>query len=407
MSARLRRGGDGARERRAEARLPDADRSPVGGGPPHVGQRRSRALPVGLLIAIVAVGAAVGLVLTRGHGVGSLLASARASPPAPLPHTRLAGVPPQTIADGTAPLRVTLSGPPAQDSPRPTLRPAVAGSWSTVGNSEVFTPAATLAPCGTYSLTVWKHTFAKGHGALEARHVLPLHVACPSIVALQEALARQGYVGAVLHPRYAVQIPAGRESLGEAARHAFRPFHGRLAPRPADAPPVEMGELDATTKGALEVFQADHNLEPTGEPDAETWRLLLIVESLNHRNPRPYTWVSVTESLPETLQVHVGSRVALSSPTNTGVPGAETAQGIFPIFERFTSTTMTGTNPDGSHYSDPGVPWVNYFNGGDAVHGFVRGSYGSPQSDGCVELPIGTAAAVYPMLQIGDIVWVT
>ncbi len=57
-------------------------------------------------------------------------------------------------------------------------------------------------------------------------------------------------------------------------------------------------------------------------------------------------------------------------PPNTGVPGATTQQGTFPIYARFTSTTMSGTNPDGSKYSDPGVPWVNYFNGGDAVHGF-------------------------------------
>jgi hypothetical protein len=37
------------------------------------------------------------------------------------------------------------------------------------------------------------------------------------------------------------------------------------------------------------------------------------------------------------------------------------------------------------------VYWINYFNGGDAVHGFVRASYGFPQSLGCVELPIPTA----------------
>ncbi|HEY2767770.1 MAG TPA: L,D-transpeptidase family protein, partial [Solirubrobacteraceae bacterium] len=216
-----------------------------------------------------------------------------------------------------------------------------------------------------------------------------------------------GYLGATLHPKYAVSLPHGRESRREAAIHAYRPFHGRLAPDPTDAPPVEMGTLDATTKGGLEVFQEDHDLEPTGEPNAATWRLLLIVDSLYHRNRRPYTWVSVTESIPETLEVHQGHHVALSSPANTGVPGAETAQGIFPIFSRFTSTTMSGTNPDGSKYKDPGVPWVSYFNGGDAVHGFPRGSYGSPQSNGCVELPISTAAQVYPMLAIGDIVWVT
>ena len=48
---------------------------------------------------------------------------------------------------------------------------------------------------------------------------------------------------------------------------------------------------------------------------------------------------------------------------------------------------MEGTNPDGSHYNDVGVPWVNYFSGGDAIHGFVRPGYGWPQSLGCVEVP--------------------
>jgi peptidoglycan hydrolase-like protein with peptidoglycan-binding domain len=360
-------------------------------------------------MGVVVAAMAIGVVLARHHSVGNLLSSgsAGAAPPAPLPPTRLVAAPGSTITNGTDSLRVTLSAPPAGRSPRPTLFPAVAGTWSTVGNTEIFTPASTLAPCSTYTLTVWAHTFATGHAPLGRRHIRTLHVACPSITGLQQALARLDYLGAKLHPIYNVHIPAGRETLGEAAVHAYRPPHGRLVPDPADAPPVELGQLDENTKGALEVFQSDHNIEPTGEPNAATWRLLLIVESLYHRNPHPYTWVSVTESIPETLEVHRGDRVALSSPTNTGVAGAETAQGIFPIFARYVSTTMSGTNPDGSKYKDPGVPWVNYFNGGDAVHGFVRGSYGFPQSDGCVELPVETAAAVYPMLQIGDIVWVT
>jgi peptidoglycan hydrolase-like protein with peptidoglycan-binding domain len=366
------------------------------------------ARPVAILAVVVAaVAIAVGVELAQGHTVSGVLASAGAAQPAPLPATRLVGIPSGTIADGAAPLRVTLSAPPAKDSPYPTLLPAVPGSWSTEGNSEVFTPAATLEPCDTYSLTVWKHTFAKEHSGLEERHVLTLHVACPSITALQEALARQGYIGATLRPRYAAHVPTGAETLNRAAQHAFRPYHGVLAPAPADAPPVEMGKLDETTKGALEVFQADHNLEPTGEPNARTWQLLLDVEALDHRNPRPYTWVSVTESLPETLEVHEGSHVAITTPANTGVAGAETEQGIFPIYARYVSTTMTGTDPDGVHYVAPDVPWVNYFNGGDAVHGYPRESYGFPQSNGCVELPIETAAAVFPKLQIGDIVWVT
>jgi peptidoglycan hydrolase-like protein with peptidoglycan-binding domain len=360
-------------------------------------------------MAVVAVAVAVGAVLARHHSVGNLLGSglAGASTPAPLPPTRVVGLPGRTIVNGTDTLSVALSAPPAKSSPRPTIFPAVAGTWSTVGNTELFTPASTLAPCSTYTLTVWAHTFATGHAPVGRRHVLQLHVQCPSITGLQQALARLGYLGAKLHPIYDVHIAAGRETLGEAAVHAYRPPHGRLAPDPGNAPPVELGQLDETTKGGLEVFQEDHDLEPTGEPNAATWRLLLIVESLYHRDPRPYTWVTVTESLPETLEVHRGDRVALSTPANTGVAGAETAQGIFPIFARDVSTTMVGTDPDGVHYVAPDVPWVNYFNGGDAVHGYPRASYGFPQSNGCVELPVETAAAVYPMLQIGDIVWVT
>lgn len=377
--------------------------------------RRSQLLVLGLLVVVLAV-AGVTTAAALGHhgGIGSLLTSSTPNaptpptPPAPpLSPTRIVHLPPQTIVNGTDALAVTLSAPPASSSPRPTLRPKAPGKWSTSGNTELFTASSTLAPCSTYTLTVWADTIAIGHSRVGRRHVLTLKVACPPLTGLQQILARLGYLGADMHPIYKVHLPHGSETRRAAAIQAYRPFHGRLAPDPADAPPVEMGTLDETTKGAIEIFQADHDLEVTGEPNAATWQKLLIVAALDHRNPEPYTWVSVTESLPETLEVHRGDRVALTTPANTGVAGAETAQGIFPVYARYTSTTMTGTNPDGSHYSDPGVPWVNYFNGGDAVHGFVRGSYGFPQSNGCVELPVATAAEVFPMLTIGDIVWVT
>jgi lipoprotein-anchoring transpeptidase ErfK/SrfK len=165
--------------------------------------------------------------------------------------------------------------------------------------------------------------------------------------------------------------------------------------------------LDPTTRGAVMVFQSDHGLSPTGVPDPSTWVSLLAAGTLGHDDPTPYTFVTVSEGIPETLEVHRGRHVVISTPANTGVAGATTQQGTFPIYARYVATTMTGTNPDGSHYSDPGVPWVNYFNGGDAVHGFPRPSYGSPQSNGCVELPIGEAARVFPLLSIGDLVIVS
>jgi peptidoglycan hydrolase-like protein with peptidoglycan-binding domain len=271
-------------------------------------------------------------------------------------------------------------------------------------DSEVFTPTSTLEPCSTYQLTIWANTTATGHSPLGKRRTIALHVACPPISGLQESLARLGYLGARFRSKYGVHISGGPQTRQLAAHRAFDPPRGRLDPDPSSAPPVQLGTMDATTRGALTVFQSDHGIAPTETPERKTWASLLAALTLDRHNRQPYTWVSVSESMPETLEVHRGEHIALSTPANTGVSGAETERGIFPIYSRLVSTTMSGTNPDGSKYSDPGVPWVNYFNGGDAVHGFPRASYGSPQSNGCVELPIETAHRVFDMLAIGDIV---
>jgi L,D-transpeptidase catalytic domain len=97
----------------------------------------------------------------------------------------------------------------------------------------------------------------------------------------------------------------------------------------------------------------------------------------------------------------------LSTAVNTGIASAPTATGTYPVFEHLPVTTMSGTNPDGSHYSDPGIQWVSYFNGGDALHSFTRAQYGFPQSLGCVEMPLGPASQVYPYTPIGTLVTVS
>ena len=83
--------------------------------------------------------------------------------------------------------------------------------------------------------------------------------------------------------------------------------------------------------------------------------------------------MGVSEGSPESIDVWHNGKTVVTGPVNTGIPSAPTAQGTFAVFEHSPSVTMSGTNPDGSHYSDPGVPYVSYFNGGDALHGFLRG----------------------------------
>ena len=75
--------------------------------------------------------------------------------------------------------------------------------------------------------------------------------------------------------------------------------------------------------------------------------------------------MTVTESLPETLEVHEGDRVALSTLVNTGVAGAK-ADGISIYWRRLQPACRT--DPGRRCLQRPDVPWVNYFNGGDAVH---------------------------------------
>jgi peptidoglycan hydrolase-like protein with peptidoglycan-binding domain len=321
--------------------------------------------------------------------------------------TRIVAGPPTTIGDATATLRLRLSAEVAPGSPAPTLTPHVAGTWKAVGTQERFTPSSTLEPCSTYTLTIWGRTVAVGRRPLGKRRTLRLTVACPPIRALQQALARLRYLPFSLRSHHGANAENARESRTQAARYAYHPPRGPLVPYIPYAPGLRYGALDPTTRGAVMVFQSFNGLPATGTPDSRTWARLLSDEAHARSDPRPYTFVTVSERIPETLQVHEGHHLVLSSPTNTGVAGAGTEIGTFPIYARYTSTTMSGTNPDGSHYSDPGVPWVNYFNGGDAVHGFPRPSYGTPQSNGCVELPIGTAAQVYGMLSIGDLVIVS
>ena len=92
-------------------------------------------------------------------------------------------------------------------------------------------------------------------------------------------------------------------------------------------------------------------------------------------------------------------------PCNTGVPGATTTNGTFQVFSHVQVSNMRGTDATSTSY-DVTVAWASYFNGGDALHGYPRASYGFPQSNGCVEMPISTAGTVWPDTPIGTLVTV-
>jgi lipoprotein-anchoring transpeptidase ErfK/SrfK len=134
------------------------------------------------------------------------------------------------------------------------------------------------------------------------------------------------------------------------------------------------------------------------------WHALLADTIAGKRRDAGYSYVYVHRKVPQLLTLWHNGHPVLTSPGNTGVPAAPTELGTFPVFEHIPVGTMSGTNPDGSRYNDPGIRWISYFNGGEALHAFNRSSFGTPQSLGCVELPLAGAKKVWPYTPIGTLV---
>jgi lipoprotein-anchoring transpeptidase ErfK/SrfK len=138
----------------------------------------------------------------------------------------------------------------------------------------------------------------------------------------------------------------------------------------------------------------------------KVWGALLADTLAGRRKTDGYSYVYVHRAVPQSLTLWHNGQTILSSPGNTGVPAAPTQLGTVPVFEHIPIGRMSGTNPDGTHYDDPGIRWISYFNRGDAIHAFPRASFGTPQSLGCVELPLDAAAKVWPYTPIGTLVTV-
>jgi len=167
-----------------------------------------------------------------------------------------------------------------------------------------------------------------------------------------------------------------------------------------------VGTNNVILQGALMSFQLANNLTTTGSMNPATWHALVKAAVSRRVDPQAYNYVYVRQTLPELLKLYVNGRITYETYVNTGISVAPTQAGTYPVFSRFLTTTMSGVEPDGQPYSDPGIPWVSYFHGGDALHGFIRSSYGYPQSLGCVEMPFAHAAILFPHTPIGTLVTV-
>ncbi|HJU35876.1 MAG TPA: L,D-transpeptidase family protein [Gaiellaceae bacterium] len=229
-------------------------------------------------------------------------------------------------------------------------------------------------------------------------------VAGGSVLRLQQLLARLGY----LPVRWTAASASPSTPAAEIAAAVSAPsgtFSWRYAQIPGSLRNLwKQGSWNVVTQGAVMRFEDEHGLATDGVAGPQVWRALLRDDLAGRRYDAGYSYVFVHETVPQSLSLwHAGS-VILTSPGNTGIPQSPTAPGTWPVFEHIPVGTMSGTNPDGSHYHDPGIRWISYFHGGDALHEFPRASFGTPQSLGCVELPEAAAARIWPYTPIGTLV---
>jgi hypothetical protein len=308
-------------------------------------------------------------------------------------------------------LHLTFSKPVSEvlGSRRPSLSPATQGSWhQTNSHTLVFVPSGFGVALGSQlrvqlprSVAV---TASSGSG-LHTTNQIEWTVPPGSTLRLQQLLAEAGYLPVDWQPSGAAVAHTPGAEAQAAAEAPSGSFNWRYSNTPHQLQAMwTPGEANTITKGAVMKFENENDVTVDGLAGAAVWHLLLSDAIAGKRLTSGYSYVYVHREVPETMTLWHNGQTIISSPANTGISGAETELGTFPVFEHLPETTMSGTNPDGSHYEDPGIKWVSYFNGGDALHNFDRSSFGSPQSLGCVELPLAASAEIWPYTPIGTLV---
>ncbi len=314
---------------------------------------------------------------------------------------------PGTQINPLAPLRLTFSQPVASILPDgdSSIGTGGAGKWVQEDtHTLVFHPTGFGAPLAGNE-TVRLPAAVSVVGGDPATRRLSWRVAPAQFVRLQQLLAQEGY------------LPVGWSPDGDDVAHTLTAelaavtsapsgkFHWRYPNTPSELVALwHEGEPDEVTRGAVMMFEHDHGLDVDGIAGPQVWHA--AIEDAIHGRTKDdgYSYVYVHRNVPQLLTLWHNGHVVLTSPGNTGVPAAPTQLGTWPVFEHIPVGRMSGTNPDGSRYDDPGIRWISYFHGGEALHAFNRASFGTPQSLGCVELPLDSAAKVWPYTPIGTLV---
>ncbi|KRW90995.1 ErfK/YbiS/YcfS/YnhG family protein [Alicyclobacillus tengchongensis] len=234
-------------------------------------------------------------------------------------------------------------------------------------------------------------------------HVLTIGDTDPRVYWLHERLAELGYLPFTFHDL----VPTDRLYRAGWGSPDIGGFTWKYANVPDTLrelwDPCRYNEL---TRGAVMTFEIDHGLRPDGFAGPAVFRAIALSSTCVIGTFRPYRYVYVKQSIPQTVRVWENGSWIFAAPCSTGVDAAPTHVGTHVIYLRNREQSMKGVGPSGKPYHVDHVPYVSFFYQGEALHGLPRSRYGIPQSAGCVELAIHDAKRLWELTDYGTLVTV-
>lgn len=211
---------------------------------------------------------------------------------------------------------------------------------------------------------------------------------------------------------YYVRIKAGTiaASLQQLAQQFVKSPVNQVTVNEGGANVVVVGGRNGTTltnPGSLKI-QADQVAKTVMDGKGLNFSTPLQTQAFQSVTPAAFDKLIDVNLTTKQMYVFQNGQQIQQYGVSAGGPATPTPQGEFHIYEKLPVQDMWGYGPGHKYYFQPHVYWINYFTGGDAVHGVYwhpLSWFGAINSShGCVGLSDDNAEWIYNWAPIGTTV---
>lgn len=175
-------------------------------------------------------------------------------------------------------------------------------------------------------------------------------------------------------------------------------FVGQVLQIPSDAQiqPAEVQPAALALELEGEELEPEVVVEKTPAPVTLTPEATLLAP-VSTPIPTTNDKLIVVDLSQQTLYAYEGGALLRSFVISSGLPATPTVLGTYNTYLRYDAQRMYGPG-----YDLPGVPWVQYFYLGYAIHGtYWHNNFGQPMSHGCINMRPGEAKWLYDWAPMG------